>query len=205
MKVGRRNQNTSGTTDSSNRLKEAEKIFAMLRLNGERYLVMDEGLPLSPDIIDVLKTRSMRWTLIQGVLFNIDQPYDSRTQEWSQLVDLIISSSYKNEIMGIMINPRRPPLTYDSAPSEIFDHRLDPNNAISGIAESKFCKVVELRYIDILFAKFEPVAKSLPFILGFYNNPASDFFEARYPAGCYITTMGIWFKDWRIRVDLFRQ
>ena len=181
------------------------EIESMLRLTGKRFLVMDDGLPITPEMLRVLENRPMRWVRWRSVLFNFYEPYDSRTEEWSAFVDLLVSSPLKNETMGAMICHQGIPKGTERPPREIFQHRLEPNTAIRAMSESHLCKVVELRYIDVLFAKFAPISESLPFILSLYSNPAPDSFEARYPVGCYVTTMRIWLKDWRIRVDLFRQ
>ena len=181
------------------------EIESMLQLTGKRFLVMDDGLPITPEMLTVLESRPMRWARWQSMLFNYYEPYDSRTEEWSAFVDLLVSSPLKNETMGVMICHQGVPKGSERPPREIFQHRLDPNTAVRAMVESRFCKGVELRYIDVLFAKFAPISESLPFILSLYSNPAPDTFEARYPVGCYITSMMIWLKDWRIRVDLFRQ
>lgn len=178
---------------------------SVVRNVGHRYLEMTEGKPISNEIVVILKSQPDRWVHLDGVWLNFYNAFDSRTDEWRNILRLVVSSDLKYEPMGLFINPEIPPSEDVKPPDHIFKMPPSSTTAINNIVSSPLCSEVEARNANILIAKLSPVYESLPFILGLYNDPAADAIEAQYPRGCYITTIYIWFKDWRIIVNMFRQ
>lgn len=107
--------------------------------------------------------------------------------------------------MGISIEVDLPPYIESAPPTTLFNEDIGPISAIESIASSRWCQEVEYNDKYHLIATLHPVMESVPFILGLYQQPDPNAFEARFPVGSYITTLCMWIMNMHIDVYIFRQ
>jgi hypothetical protein len=177
-----------------------------LRIRPKRCFMNNvDRAPLSWENIVTLRKISRDWTFSNGLWSNRRKTLDSRSQEWKQLVNWLLSSSVRYQTMGILIQVALPPYIESAPPTSLFNEDIAPISAIESIASSRWCKEVEYNDKYQLIATLHPVMESIPFILGLYQQPDPNAFEARFPVGSYMTTLSMWTMNMCIRVHMFRQ
>ena len=174
-------------------------------LKRSRYLDMRKHPPTPPDLRARLLSDRKRWLLSEGVIINAYNPYDCRTPEWSQFVQLLLDSAFAGETVGVMLHPEAVGPGRGFPPdASIFENYRYIQDAIDLIIASPCTVDVEHRAAGLLMAKFKPVKEIIPHILNTFNYPPAGILESRYPVNSYITTCRIWFKDLHINVQLHR-
>ena len=170
-----------------------------------RLLDTLDGSELSSEEITQLRNLSSDWTLSYGVWSNRRGRYDSRSREWRDLIEWLLSSNGSSEAFGIIIQAGLPPYGEAAPPSSLIDGEIRSITAIETIAASLLCEDPEIHTTGTLVAKLSPVTEGIPFILGLYYHPKPDSHEARFPVGSYITSLRIYVLNVHIAVDIFRQ
>ena len=165
----------------------------------------NDGICLPKEMVQTLKRGTMNWEWTpSGNFVNRVRPFDDRTAEWSEFRNLLLSSPFRNEAMVIWIHSENPMNPKDAPPSSVYREPVLGESITALIAKSTFCTEVTECESGILLAKLRPVKDALAFIFSLYNDPPDFVHESRYPRNCYITTVGIWFKNWQIQIDTFR-
>ena len=158
---------------------------------------------IPPDLEECVRRHNVNW--IKNIILLNWTFYDSRTPEWKLLLSQLISSTLADEEVVVDMYPSCTPNENDRpryASSEIPANLVDIGSII---AESNLCvRVEELRSL-IFTARMAPVRLAVPYVLTTYTNPPDNTNEGRLVHGCYVRSMSLWFKDWHIRVHLFRE
>jgi len=168
----------------------------------ERFKMYDLP-PIPPELEERVRRHKVDW--IRGpTLLNMTF-YDSRTPEWNTLLHQLYSSALADGMVVVDMYPACPPDVNDRPRYACSVPRTTEVNIHSIISKSKLCIKIEDMRPMIFTARMAPVRLVLPFVLGTYTNPPENTREARLMHGSYVYSMSLWFKDWHIRVHLFRE
>jgi hypothetical protein len=166
---------------------------------------MKSGISLTKEMIARLKSSSMAWIRTPiGNWCNDSRPYDTRTKEWDEFLQFVLSSPFEKEAMGMLIGPIDPINPADYVPIHATGKPPLDEHANFRLARSEFCIELSCCLSRHFVAKMGPVQHALPFVINTFTNPPPNLNESRYPKGAYVTTIWIWFKNWRIQIDAFR-
>lgn len=160
---------------------------------------MDDRVAQYPSLMPF----ATRWTSLGNYSRNLE-PFDSRTDEWLQVYNAILSCDLKYKNVDIMTAYMSPPNRDDLAHLKESDLVSCRCSAISSMVSSPFCLDVQERGTQFLMATMGPLKDVLPFLWNLFTNPSPDSLEFRYPPGKYMRTMWLQISDIHIVVRIYR-
>lgn len=162
-------------------------------------------LRLPRAMITDLKKGSMSWIRTSaGNLVNFGRHFHTATKEWDEFRQYIFSSPFANESPRMVI--ARTGSSYPDDSPALDETGLPPRDQFASmrIARSQFCSKVWFCDVGTITARIGPLSQALPYVIRMFTDPPEDLNEARYPKGAYVRTIELWFKDWGIIIDVFR-
>jgi hypothetical protein len=162
-------------------------------------------LRLPRAMIKDLKKSSMSWSRAPGGYWvNFERHFHTATKEWDEFRQYILSSPFRNESPRMLIARTGSSYPDDSPPLD--KTGLPPRDQYASvrIARSQFCSKVWFCDVGVICARIGPLSHALPYLIRMFTDPPEELNEARYPKGAYVRTIDLWFKDWCIQIDVFR-
>ncbi len=156
------------------------------------------------DILEVVVKQEKRWVRDCWRVYNTF-PYDSRSQEWREVLRLFLTSSVSHAEVSIRIKPAQPMNPCVRVPESVNDvpHR---EKCVQGIIkDSCLCSRVLFHHPRYSSLLMEPLHQALPFCVDLIASPPDDTYEARFLKDNHVYTIVIGLKGFEMSVEVFRK
>ena len=164
---------------------------------------MSDLCPIPQELEDRVRRHKVDW-IRAPTLLNMTF-YDSRKPEWKTLLSQLYSSALADEMVVVDMYPACPPDVNDRPRFACSVPQTTEVDIRSFITKSNLCVKIEDMRVMIFTARMAPVRLAVPLVLDTYTNPPANTEEGRLMHGSYVRSLSLWFKDWHIRVHLFRE
>ena len=174
------------------------------RFKDFKKFYLDDLDTIPKELEEVVRRDQKDWVIPTRILMNLEF-YDSRSIEWKSLVISLCSSTLGGAMAILHLYPQCPPSLNDYTPKHLYgDWECDTDiNVI--IENSSLCVKVEYKCIQSFAARMKPLKEALPFVLDLLTNPPRHAIESRIAKGYYVRSMALRFKDFQVRVHIYRE
>ena len=165
---------------------------------------VSDVMPLTFDMKKFLRRRLYAWPMHGDIWMSVAD-FDSRTIQWFDMLNWMCHSQLADQSVGILAYKEVVRREEDRPPEDIYKGPFRDKYANGIISSDPLCIAVVETSLFNLACKMKPAHQALKFVIGLFTHPQPDQEEARYPTGCYITTLNIWFFDLQICLRVYRE
>ena len=156
------------------------------------------------DILEVVLQQKKRWVRDCWGVYNTF-PYDSRSQEWHDVLRSFSTSSVSHAEVSIIIKPGQPVNPCVPVPKSVDDVPQREKCVQGIIKDSGLCSRVLFHHPRYSALLMEPLHRVIPFCGDLIASPPDDTDEARFLKDNYVFTIVIGLKGFEMSVEVFRR